>query len=141
MIREHLGQPFPRERLPIVASHSCPNLSIHQIFSSLPAVNCSGLRLPFFVIFHCATSLGLVVFKSLKPIKTLCPEQMGQPLFLDLSLIEEDHSWSNLSIHQTFLRLPAVNCSGLRLPFFVIFHCATSLGLVVKRSLKPIRIL
>jgi hypothetical protein len=134
---EQQGQPDgPRSavRLDTSASHSWSGAlgHNHQISWFEPGTTWSGVRSPFFVGCHCAATLGNREARELL-IETFRPRQNGQPAgwaLLVRALIVACHSWSACfeHFHHTFLLLPGLTLSGVRLPFLDECHSATSSG-------------
>ena len=119
---EQKGQFVPLVLLPTVDFHWWPFLiHFHQTFLLEVLETSSGLRLLFFVGCHSFAIFGNKNFK-LFSLLTFWPEQKGQ--FIPLVLLEmtDFHSWPPIHFHQTFLGVPLVTSSGLRLLFLVGCH-------------------
>jgi len=123
------GQPVPKARLLIGASHSWsgPSVHIHQAFLLDLATTLSGVKSPFFVTCHSAAISGYRAANELVT-DTLLPEQQGQPFPPTREFSVACHSWSGPfgHIHHAFLAEPATIWSGARLPFFAGCHWAAN---------------
>ena len=135
----HWGHPCPNcDLMRISADHSYPHcLHFHQTCLWDPAWTQSGVNGKFFSQFHSSAREGDVVSKSLKPGRTFCPEQNGQPRPFALLSTIAGHSCPHWPIHHTFLLEWAVTSQGDRSPFLVGCHYLAKLGLQVNKSFWP----